>query len=208
MSEPDRPAPGPRPRQARAVATRKRVHDAALAEFARVGVDAARVADIVAAAGVSWGTFFHYFPRKQDVLLESSAHVCAAFAGAIDAGIERADPIEDIVRAAFAAMAAAAPRSPALRAAILREVGSNPGTLTVYLDGRAPTLVPAMAALIAHGQRRGAIRDDEPAAALAAILVYGVLGAARRHHTGPAFDVSTPVYVLAQRIILDGMRTR
>jgi hypothetical protein len=89
------------------------------------------------------------------------------------------------VRAAFAAMAAAAPGSRSLRDAILREVGSNPGTLTAHLDGRGPTLVPAMAALVAEGQRRGELRDDEPPAALAAILVYGVLGALRLQHTGP-----------------------
>ena len=53
---------GPAPRQRRAVATRRRIYDAAMAEYARVGLDAARVEDIVAAAEVSWGTFFHYFP--------------------------------------------------------------------------------------------------------------------------------------------------
>jgi len=69
---------GSRPRQARAVATRLRIYEAAMAEFERVGVDEARVEDIVREAGVAWGTFFHYFPRKQDVLLESSAQVCVA----------------------------------------------------------------------------------------------------------------------------------
>ena len=44
-----------------------------MAEYCRVGLDAARVEDIVAAAGVSWGTFFHYFPAKEDVLLDAAA---------------------------------------------------------------------------------------------------------------------------------------
>ena len=51
-----------------------------MAEYARVGLDTARVEDIVAAAGVSWGTFFHYFPAKEDVLLDAAAEVCRAYA--------------------------------------------------------------------------------------------------------------------------------
>lgn len=44
---------GRQPRQARGIETRRRVYEAAIAEYRRVGVDAARVEDIVAAAGVS-----------------------------------------------------------------------------------------------------------------------------------------------------------
>lgn len=198
---------GSRPRQARAVATRLRIYEAAMAEFERVGVDEARVEDIVTAAGVAWGTFFHYFPRKQDVLLESSAQVCVAFHAAIATGIAAGDPLADVVDAAFAALLEAAPRSRPLRIAVLREVNENPGTLGAYLDGRAPTLVPAMAELIEEGQRRGEIRADQPAAALATILVYGVFAANRRQRVGPPFDVVTPLWQLAQEVILAGMRT-
>ena len=37
------------------------------------GIDAARVEDVIAEAGVSWATFFRYFPRKEDVLIEHAA---------------------------------------------------------------------------------------------------------------------------------------
>jgi AcrR family transcriptional regulator len=43
------------------------VYEAAMAEYERAGVENARVEDIVAAAGVSWGTFFHYFPTRDRV---------------------------------------------------------------------------------------------------------------------------------------------
>jgi AcrR family transcriptional regulator len=194
------------PRQARARATRQRVFDAAMAEFERVGVDAARVEDIVATAGVSWGTFFHWFPRKQDVLLEASAEICIAFAAAIDDAIRGGDPLPEAVGSAFDSIVHAAPPSTRLRAAVFHEIDTNPGALTDYLDGRAPTFVPAMARLIGEGQYRGEVRDDEPAESLAAILVYGVLGAARRARAGPAFPTSTPPFVLAQEIILTGLR--
>src|SRR3954451_24587606 len=63
----------PKPRQARGIAKRERVYEAALAEFAAHGFDDARIEDVVADADVSWGTFFRYFPRKEDVLLEAAA---------------------------------------------------------------------------------------------------------------------------------------
>jgi hypothetical protein len=63
-----------------------------------------------------------------------------------------------------------------------------------------------MARLISEGQRRGEVRDDEPAESLAAILVYGVLGAGRRARSGQAFPTATPPFLLAQEIILAGLR--
>jgi TetR/AcrR family fatty acid metabolism transcriptional regulator len=195
-----------RPRQARGVATRQKVFEAAMAEYERVGVDDARVEDIVARAGVSWGTFFHWFPRKQDVLLEASAAICVAFAAAIDEAVRHQDPLEEAVAAAFTALGTAAPPSTRLRAAVFHEIDANPGTLTAYLDGRAPTFVPAMARLISEGQRRGEVRGDEPAESLAAILVYGVLGATRRAQSGPGFPTVTHPFLLAQEIILAGLR--
>ena len=60
-----------------------------MAEYERAGLEHARVEDIVAAAGVSWGTFFHYFPTKEDVLLHASEIVCRAYAEAAAAGLAR-----------------------------------------------------------------------------------------------------------------------
>jgi AcrR family transcriptional regulator len=60
----------PRPQQERGKAKRQLVYEAAVRGFAQNGFDQARIDDVVADAGVSWGTFFRYFPRKEDVLLE------------------------------------------------------------------------------------------------------------------------------------------
>src|SRR3954453_15816404 len=60
----------PRPQQERGKAKRQLVYEAAVRGFAQSGFDQARIEDVVADAGVSWGTFFRYFPRKEDVLLE------------------------------------------------------------------------------------------------------------------------------------------
>jgi AcrR family transcriptional regulator len=69
----DEPPLGFRPRQARGVAARTRVYDAAIRQFAEQGVAATRIEDVVAAGGVAWGTFYRYFPRKEDVLLEAGS---------------------------------------------------------------------------------------------------------------------------------------
>jgi AcrR family transcriptional regulator len=61
------------PTQARGVDKRDRIYTAAIARFRSDGVGATKVGDVIADAGVSWATFFRYFPRKQDVLVELAA---------------------------------------------------------------------------------------------------------------------------------------
>jgi AcrR family transcriptional regulator len=210
------------PRQRRAVATRQRLYEAAMDEYARVGLETARVEDIVAAAGVSWGTFFHYFPAKEDVLLDAAASISRAYSAAIAAGLDApavADRhpdeernVEKILAAAFAAMSQAAleaTSSSALRGKLLQYVLSHPGSLMAYLSESDPDVlppVPATTALLADGQRRGEIRDDEPAESLAVILLYAVLFSARRGATIGRPPASTSLGLLALQIVLRGMR--
>jgi AcrR family transcriptional regulator len=206
------PPPRGRPRQRRAAATRQRLYAAAMAEYGRVGLEAARVEDIVAAAGVSWGTFFHYFPAKEDVLLDAAAEVCRAYSAEIMAGLTAGADTESTLSAAFAAQFAAAARltdSGALRGKMLMYVIDHPGSLTAYLteaDDELLPPIPATTALIAEAQRLGEIRADEPAESLAVIMVYGVLFSARRSAALGRPPGSTPFSRLALQIILRGMR--
>ncbi|MBH0778046.1 TetR family transcriptional regulator [Nocardia bovistercoris] len=64
---------GPRGREAQRLETRKRVLDAAIAEFARTGATDADLGAVAAAAGVARGTFYFHFPTKEHVLLELEA---------------------------------------------------------------------------------------------------------------------------------------
>lgn len=57
------------------LATRRRLYDAAMAEFAATGFAAAQVEDIVRAAGVARGTFYNHFATKDHVLLEYVDHL-------------------------------------------------------------------------------------------------------------------------------------
>lgn len=200
---------GPAPRQRRAVATRHRLYEAAMAEYTRVGLDAARVEDIVAAAGVSWGTFFHYFPAKEDVLLDAAAEVCRAYATAAAAGL--ADGLEtgQVLDRAFTAMARAATDvtpSSVLRGRMMLYVLAHPGRLTDFLGEEVMPPVPATTAVLAEGQLRGEIRDDEPAESLAVIVLYAVLFGARRGTAIGRPPGSTPLGRLALSVVLRGLR--
>lgn len=64
--------------------TFERLYETALAEFHRVGVDAARVSEICRQAGVAKGTFFFHFPTKDHVLLERQRRLSKAMAERIE----------------------------------------------------------------------------------------------------------------------------
>jgi AcrR family transcriptional regulator len=197
------------PRQRRAVATRRRLYEAAMAEYTRVGLEVARVEDIVAAAGVSWGTFFHYFPAKEDVLLDAGAEVCKAYGEATRAGLEAGDDTKTILVEAFRALsgaATAAATTNALRGRLLLYVLGHPGRLTEFLGEEIPAPVPATTAVMTAGQYRGEIRTDEPAESLAIILLYSVLFAGRRGLTLGRPPGSSPLSHLALDIALRGMQ--
>jgi AcrR family transcriptional regulator len=180
-----------------------------MAEYARVGVDPARVEDIVAAAGVSWGTFFHYFPTKEDVLLDAAVVICRAFAAAASDGLEAGQDMATVFGDAFAALfrsAREAAEPLALRGAVLRHVESHPGRLSAVLDEETPTPVQAASEVIAEGQRRREIRADQPPESLAVVLCYAVLSASRRGATLGRPPDSPPLSDLALEVVLRGMR--
>jgi TetR/AcrR family transcriptional regulator, fatty acid metabolism regulator protein len=204
--------PGRPTRQRRAAATRQRLYEAAMAEYSRVGLDQARVEDIVAAAGVSWGTFFHYFPAKDDVLLDAAALASRAYSAAIVSGLATGDDTESVLAAGFWAMFRAAAEvtdSLALRGKVLLYVINNPGKLTAFLgesDEILPAPIPATTAALAEGQLKGEVRADEPAESLAVILMYAVLFSTRRSATLGRPPGSAPLSRLALQIVLRGMR--
>ena len=74
---------GCRPRRLKRVASRSAttIYQAAIARFRVEGFAATKVDDVIADAGVSWGTFFRYFPRKGDVLSEAAARHFAITCG-------------------------------------------------------------------------------------------------------------------------------
>lgn len=191
------------------MATRQRLYEAAMAEYARVGVDAARVEDIVAAAGVSWGTFFHYFPTKEDVLLDAAGEIARAFASAATISIEAGDDVGTVFVRSFDALFEAAgrvaqPRS--LQSAVLQYVVSHPGQLSGSLGDESPPPIRVASAVVAEGQRRGEVRADQPAESLAVIVLYAVLFCTQRGATVGRPPGSMSLTQLALDVVLRGMR--
>ena len=65
----------PRPTTARGEATRRRLLEAAEAEIAEKGFSRASISSITRRAGVGQGTFYLYFPSKEDALRELVRHM-------------------------------------------------------------------------------------------------------------------------------------
>ena len=186
------PAPGARDRQR--AETRERLFEAGLAEIRAAGLAAAQVDRIVAAVGVSRGTFYFHFPTKADLLREWEAR----------------REHELVARLAQAGAKAEARRGD-LRDALLQVVafladlvGSPDGrlvleTLAVHVqDGSDPhayLLLGEIERRLATAAQRGELRADTDAR-LAAILflsnVFGFLvmrATSQPPHPGPELFV-------------------
>lgn len=164
------------PKQARGIAVRDRLLDAAVEEFMEQGVEDSRVERIVESAGTSWGTFFRYFPRKEDVYLVEAArqfraHVKPVYEKAL---ADDTIPIETTLRSLSNQMIQ--PRhSPRFHSEMISEVVQHPIRLAAIIgEGEVP-----FAALITHliqiGQERGEVRADVPAPVCGMVMAAGIM---------------------------------
>lgn len=170
----DTPLP-PIPRQARGVTARTKVYEAALARYARHGLAETRIEDVVADAGVAWGTFYRWFPRKQDVLLEAAVrHLRERVTPTVDAGL--ADPersAREVALALFSSLLDRGEHSVSLFGEILAEVMTNRARFAGMYGEDPQPIMALIARVIAEGQRRGEIRGDVDPFTLSVTLFAG-----------------------------------
>jgi AcrR family transcriptional regulator len=166
------------PKQARGAEKRDRLYRAALARFHADGVKATRIEDVVKDAGVSWATFFRYFPRKQDVLVEAAARhfrdrvLVVAREGLRDRRLK----VRTVLERIFSALLTPGELSPQLHAAALQEVLGDPPRFAALVDGGHPQpLIVLVEELLQEGRRRGEVRSDVLAATEALTVGAGAM---------------------------------
>jgi AcrR family transcriptional regulator len=170
------PQIGARPRQARSAATRERYYEATMRRFVSDGVEGTRVEDVVADVGGSWGAYHHYFPRKEDVLLERTVReLRETIKPRVEAALsDRRTSIRKAVEDVFVGLASSElPRH--VHGAVMREVSAHPQRLAEMLDEGEMPVVGYVAALLRAGQERGEVHTEVDPFSLAGVLSGGTM---------------------------------
>lgn len=201
----------PRPRlstvqQERSRITRQNLMQAAERLWRTKGFDETTVSDVCEEAGVAKGTFYFYFPHKEDLLLELSASTMDAVAASATIALDDDLPTTDVLRVVVAAIAKRVGRTPKeLLARTLSEVSRHVDPRLVdhwaEFKGERPDFRTIFEAIFRHAQRRGELPRDylpaELAAVLAAAVNNGLLGWALNRVGGAALET-----VLWRRVVL------
>lgn len=152
--------------------TRASIREAANRLFLEQGVDQTTVDAICAAAGVSKGTFYLYFHRKEDLLLEY--------------GLQRLRRVRELVPTLIARRSFRDALNAILDEVVRGKAWGQEVTARALLEmgtsaERLPVAAPheLIQPLIEVGQARGQIRRDIPSAALAHFVLRSILGALR-----------------------------
>src|SRR3954454_6957711 len=164
------------PTQARGFEKRDRIYHAALARFRADGIAATKVDDLIRDADVSWATFYRYFPRKGDVLIEAAArhfhdHVRPAAAASL---ADRRLKINTVIERLLVSLLSPADLPPSLHGAALLEIFANPDRFAALVGGKHPQVVPGLLEdILAEGKKRGEVRPDLDTSVAALTLVAG-----------------------------------
>lgn len=192
------PAP---PKQARGIEKRDRLYAAALARFERDGVAETRVEDVIADAEVSWATFFRYFPRKEDVLIEAVARHFREHAMPLAerARADRRTRVRKTIERLLVALLTADEMSQPLHNQAFIDVFSNPARFAAMVDNGHPApLIGLIAELLSEGQRRGEVDSAVNPGFAALTVTAGAMfpavqaaaaGAEPGQSIGPALDL-------------------
>ena len=185
------PDEAPRPLSPRAAATRQRILDAALAEFAQNGLAGARVDEIAARSGANKRMLYAHFGSKEELWLEVLERAYGAKRAEEHAlEVEHLPPPEAMARLVRFNLryTAAHPEFVALlnqenihRAAYLRRSAAVPALYSPLLD--------SLRAVLRRGADAGAFRADvDPLQLYVTMLGLGHFWVANRHTLSTIFD--------------------
>lgn len=177
----------PGKREAQAAIRREQVLAAAFALFCEHGYAATSTRRIAAAAGVTEGLVFHYFPTKEALLLEVAAQR-HTFAGRVLTLMQRAGElsVRELLQAIAAGLAEVAPAEGAFIGFMLAEAQVNP-SLRAQVTAATAVVLDGFVAVLARGVATGELRAD----AALAVTAHGFFGGflfffTQHRHLGPA----------------------
>jgi AcrR family transcriptional regulator len=153
--------------------TRAAIREAANVLFLRQGVEQTTVDAICAQAGVSKGTFYLYFKRKEDLLLEYGLQRLRRIREMLPDLLMGRQTFRDALNAILDAVVRGKAWGREVTGRAILEMGTGAEALPV--DAPHRLIQP----LIELGQNRGEIRNDIPADALAHFVLRSILGALR-----------------------------
>jgi AcrR family transcriptional regulator len=163
-------------RERHSIDVRQRLFDAAMRLFAKRGFTETTVEEITDAADVGKGTFFNYFPSKEELLTAFGDMRVGKVRAALEQTERGDEPVAVILRRLFVGLAAEPGRSPELaRGMLLAMLSSEAVREKVckrFAQGQRMTT-----RMFALAQERGEARKDVSAADLARSYKESHLGA-------------------------------
>jgi TetR/AcrR family transcriptional regulator, repressor for uid operon len=155
---------------------RREIVEAAMGCFRKRGFHQASMHEICAAAGISAGALYRYFPSKADIILaiaEEEQRATEALMDSIAAGADITETLVGIAREVVSRCGANQP----LAADVLAEAMRDPALAKRFAEHVLDMQV-RLARAIAAGQRHGSVErsiDPETAARLVTLLIDGLV---------------------------------
>lgn len=163
----------------RGSATRQHILAVATDEFLAHGYAGTSLSDLIGAAGITKGAFYHHFPSKEALAVEVVRTRQAEWAARVvqaSASHDRAvDQIRTMARVASDVKEQDQAQATSLQR-LCAELSEDP-ELAPQMAGYCDTWIETAAGLVASAQLQGDIRDDVDAHQAAEVLVATFLGA-------------------------------
>ncbi len=156
----------PRPTTARGEATRRKLLEAAEAEIGEKGYARTSVAGITRRAGVGQGTFYLYFPSKDDALRELVRDMGKRLRRSLSAATKGAKSRVDIEKRGFKAFMRFASENQNLYRVVMESQFVDESIYREYYQ----TLADSYAANLTKAQAAGEIRPGDPEAQAWALM--------------------------------------
>jgi AcrR family transcriptional regulator len=163
-------------RERRTADVRQRLFDAALTLFAERGFLKTTVEDITEAADVGKGTFFNYFPSKEQLLDSFSDTRIEKIRRALATITEKRSTVKDAVKQMYFDLSQDPGRSQELTRSMLLTMLTNQAVWG-QVCSRMHESQELMKKIFQIGKRRGEVRDDVPATDLARSFKESYFGA-------------------------------